>query len=200
MPRSRAAAAAPAQSVGASAGGSTPASRSVAMSLKASRSSRASIRAAQFRPRLADRVVEHRLQRAVAAQQLGRGLLADALGAGQAVGGVAAQGDEVGDQLGVDAVALAHLGRADLFGAFAAGADVEDGHRLPRALVHVAVAGQQQGPAAGLRLAAGVGAEQVVGLRVVAGATVQPKASKKSSAAANCGASSSGISSSRSAW
>ena len=37
--------------------------------------------AAQFRAPLADRVVEDRLQRAVLAQQLGRGLRADALGA-----------------------------------------------------------------------------------------------------------------------
>ncbi len=69
-------------------------------------------RRAQLRPPLADRVVEDRLERAVLAQQIGRGLRADALGAGQAVGRVAAQGDEVGDLLRVDAVALAHPPRA----------------------------------------------------------------------------------------
>ena len=120
---------------------------------------------------LADRVLQHPLQRAVAAQQLGRGLRADALGAGQAVGGVAAQGDEVGDELGPDPVALLDLCRPNCFGpfAFTAGLDVEDRDPLVGALVHVAVAGHQQRPAAGLRLAAGVGAEQVVGLEVVAG-------------------------------
>ena len=102
------------------AAGSTPASRRVAMSLKASSSSRGLEQgAAQGRAVLADRVLEHVLQRAVAAQQLGRGLRADALGAGQAVGGVAAQGDEVGHQLGIDPIALVDLLRADLFGAFA---------------------------------------------------------------------------------
>ena len=108
---------------------------------------------AQFRAPLADRGLEHGLQRAVLAQQLGRGLRPDALGAGQAVGGIAAQGDEVGDQLGPDPVALAHLLRPDLFGAFAAGPHVEDGHPVAGALVHVAVAGHQQRLAAGRRLA-----------------------------------------------
>ena len=49
------------------------------------------------------------LERAVRAQQLGGGLRADARCARQAVGRVAAQRDEVGDQLRLDAVALAHL-------------------------------------------------------------------------------------------
>ena len=53
-------------------------------------------------------------------------------------------------------------------GAFAAGSHVEHGHVLGRALVHVAVAGQQQRPPARLGLGAGVGPEQVVGLEVLA--------------------------------
>src|ERR1700710_200294 len=170
MPRSRAAAAAPAQSVSRSGGGSTPASRSIAMSLKASRSSRPSISAARrFGRPLADRAVEDRLERAVLAEQFGGFLRPDALGPRQAVGRVAAQGDEVWDQLGADAVALTDLVRPDLFRPFAARADVEHGHPVAGALVHVAVAGQQQGLAAGRRLALGIGAEQVVGLEVGAG-------------------------------
>ena len=62
------------------------------------------------------RGLEHALQRPVGDQEVAGGLLADALGAGQAVGRVAAQGDEVGDLLGLDAVAAADLGRADLLG------------------------------------------------------------------------------------
>ena len=133
----------------------TPASRSVAMSLKASRSSRPSISAPRSAGRRS-RIAPSRIASSepCSLQQLRRRLRPDALGARQPVGGVAAQGDEVGDQLGVDPVALAHLRRADLFGAFAAGPDVEHGHVLGRALVHVAVAGQQQRPAAGLGLAA----------------------------------------------
>ena len=57
---------------------------------------------------------EHRLERAVRAQQLGGRLRADAGRAGQAVGGVAAQRDEVRHLLGLDAVALAHLRRPEL--------------------------------------------------------------------------------------
>src|SRR4029077_19882784 len=105
--------------------------------------------AAQFGPRLADRVVEERLQRAVPAQQLRCGLWADAFGAGQPVGRVAARGEEVGHLFGADAglrcgfppVAPAPLRRALLFGAFpAAVADVEAGDALAGALVHVAIA------------------------------------------------------------
>ena len=71
--------------------------------------------AAQLRALLADRVVEDRLERAVAAEQLRRGLRADALRARDPVGGIAAQGDEVGDLAGVDPVALADaLGRSPL--------------------------------------------------------------------------------------
>ena len=52
----------------------------------------------------------------------GGGLLADALGAGDPVGRVAAQGDEVGHLLGIDPVSLADLLRGHLLGAAAAGA------------------------------------------------------------------------------
>ena len=110
MPRSWAAFAAPSQSVGRS-----------ARALDAGVAQRRDVlegeqvvasvdqRRAQLRLRLADRRVEHPLERAVRAQQLGRGLLADPLRAGDPVGGIAAQGDEVGHELGGDPVALADL-------------------------------------------------------------------------------------------
>ena len=63
---------------------------------------------------LADRRVDRRLERAVAAQQVGRGLLADPLRAGQAVRRVAAQRDEVRHQRRRDAVALARPPRAPI--------------------------------------------------------------------------------------
>ena len=56
------------------------------------------------------------------------------------------------------------------------------------ALEHVAVAGHQQAPAAGLPLLLGEGAEQVVGLERLAGRrSVQPKAPKKSAESSHCG-------------
>ena len=122
----------------------------------------------QLRPRLADRVVEDRLETAVAAQQLGGGLRPHPLRARDAVGWVAAQGDEVGHLLGIDAIAVAHLLRRDLFGAFVAGADVEHRHAVSGALVHVAIAGQQQRTPSGLDLAASERAEQVVRLERLA--------------------------------
>ena len=59
------------------------------------------------------------------------------------VGGVAAQGDQVGDQLGADAVALAHLLGPDLADS-AALAELDHRHPLADGAVEVAVAGQQQ--------------------------------------------------------
>ena len=56
---------------------------------------------------------ERRLEAAVLRQQRGGGLGADAARAGDLVRGIAAQRDEVGHLLRVDAVALAHLGRPD---------------------------------------------------------------------------------------
>jgi hypothetical protein len=78
------------------------------------------------------------------------------------------QGDEVRHELRRDPVALAHLGGVhDLRALLAAGADVEHGDPVPRALVHVAVAGHHEGGAAGLDLGVGVGAEEVVRLELV---------------------------------
>ena len=95
IPSALAAAAPPARSVGRSGGRSTSTSRSVAMSLNARSSSACSSRAPADRRALADRARDHRLEAAVAAQQVGRRLLADPLRPGQAVGRVAAQRDEV---------------------------------------------------------------------------------------------------------
>ncbi len=60
------------------------------------------------------RRLEDVLERSVPPQQLRGRLGADPRRPGQPVGGVAAQGDEVGHELRGDAVALAHLRRADL--------------------------------------------------------------------------------------
>ena len=168
MPRSRAAAAPPAGSVGPSRG-------QVHVDLLKGRDlleaqqllALLDQRLADARLGLAHRALDRGLERAVALEQLRRGLLADALGAGDPVGGVAAQGDEVGHLGGVDPVAPAHLAGVDGLGAAAARADVEHGHAVAGALVHVAVAGHHERAAAGVRLARGVGAEQVVGLERV---------------------------------
>ena len=91
---------------------------------------------------------EHALERPVLAQQVAGGLRADALGARQPVGRVAAQRDEVGNLLGLDAVALAHLGRPDDLRPVLAAAREQHRHAVADALEHVAVAGEQQRVAA----------------------------------------------------
>jgi hypothetical protein len=105
----------------------------------------------------------------VAGEQRRRRLLPDALGPRDPVGGVAAQRDEVGHERRRHAVAALDLGRVDDLGALAAGAHVENAHALAGALVEVAVAGHDERAAAGVGLAPRVGAEQVVGLEVLAG-------------------------------
>ena len=86
-------------------------------------------------------VGQHLLQRAEPLQQLGGGLLADPGHAGDVVGGVALQPDQVGDQLGRHPVALDHrLAVVDLgLGDAARGA--HHPHPLADELVGVAVAG-----------------------------------------------------------
>ena len=167
MPISRAATAPPARSVGASGGRSTSTGRRVAMSRKARSSS--AWRQSELASGPSRSACSRRgLERAVAAQDVRGALLADALGAGQAVGGIAAQRDEVGHLLGLDAVALAHLRRPDLLRPLLAAA-AEQQHASPRgrALEQVAVAGQDQRHAAGVLLVRGARAQQVVGLEVV---------------------------------
>ena len=86
-------------------------------------------------------VGEHPLEVAVLVEQLGRGFVADAGNAGDVVRGVALQPDQVGDELGRDAVALDHsLAVVDLGVGDAAGG----GHHADPVLdqlVDVAVAG-----------------------------------------------------------
>src|SRR4051812_46417416 len=105
-------------------------------------------RAAHPRGALPRPAVERGLERAVPREQVRRRLLADPLRARQAVGGVAPQGDEVRHLLGRDAVAALHLGRVDLLDPPRPGLDEQDLGALAGALVHVAVAGHDQGAAA----------------------------------------------------
>ena len=79
------------------------------------------------------------LQRAVAAQQGRRAFRADAARAGQPVRRIAAQGDEVGHLPGLDAIALAHFGRADARH-FAGLERVQNGRRVGGELERIAVA------------------------------------------------------------
>jgi len=92
--------------------------------------------------------------------------LADALGAGEAVRGVAAQGDEVGHELGPDAVALAHLLRPHLGEALARLLH-QHVHLVGDALEHVAVAGEDQRAAAPALLGERERVHEVVGLEPV---------------------------------
>ena len=110
------------------------------------------------------------LEAAVAAQQVRRRLLADALRAGQPVGRVAAQRDEVRHDRRRDPVALLDLLGAHLVGSLLARALEQDRDPVARALEHVAVAGEDLRAPAGRHLRLRVGVHQVVGLeRVVRG-------------------------------
>ena len=79
------------------------------------------------------------LEIAVAPQQLGGRLLADAGRSGDVVRGIAAQRDQGGDLLGLDPVALAHAGAIDAL-EHAARARVQHRGRVGDELVHVAIA------------------------------------------------------------
>ena len=116
---------------------------------------------------LADRARDRRLERPVAAQQVGGGLLADPLGAGQPVRRVAAQRDEVGHGRRRDAVALLDLLRAHLVRPLLPRALEQDRDPVARALEHVAVAGEDLRQPARGHLRLGVGVHEVVGLEVV---------------------------------
>ena len=101
------------------------------------------------------------------AQELPRRLLTDALGAREAVGRVAPQGDEVGHLGGLDAVARADAIGADLDRPVLRPGREENSDRVGDALEHVAVAGEQERGAAGLLLDRGEAAEQVVRLQLL---------------------------------
>ena len=107
---------------------------------------------------------EHALEVAELLQQVGGGLVADAGDAGDVVGGVALEADEVRDQLGRDAVALDHaLAVVDLRVGHAAGGR-HDPHALVDQLVGVAVAGDDHHGDAALLGLLGQGGDHVVGL------------------------------------
>ena len=112
---------------------------------------------------------EHALEVAEPLEQLGGGLVADAGDARDVVAGVALEADEVGDQLGRDAVAVDHaLAVVDLrVGDPARGR--HDPHALADELVRVAVAGHDHhGDAAAARLLDERG-DHVVGLEALDG-------------------------------
>ena len=96
-------------------------------------------------------------------------------GAREPVGRVSAEGDEVGDELGADPIAAGNLGRVDLLKATGALREDEDADLPGGALVHVAVAGEDQAPTAACLLSLPQRAEQVVGLElgVVGGAPAE---------------------------
>src|SRR5262249_60938587 len=91
--------------------------------------------------------LEDALERAIAAQQVRRALGANPLGPGDTVRGVAAQRNEIRHLRGLNAVALAHLARADA--RHFAGADrLQDGCHCRRELKGVTVAtGHEHAPA-----------------------------------------------------
>ena len=93
-------------------------------------------------------VVEHRLERLVLREQRRGGLRPDALRAGQLVRGIAAQRDEVRHLLRLDAVALAHLVRADARDLADAANRLEHRRPLAHELERVAVAARDERRAA----------------------------------------------------
>jgi hypothetical protein len=105
-------------------------------------------------------------------QDLGGRLRAHAGGAGQAVGGIAPQGNEVRDELGRDAVSPDYLIGVDRLEPGGAGLQVEHGRVRIDALVHVAVAGEDQGAAARGLLGRGVGTQEIVSLQFVGSLTL----------------------------
>ena len=110
--------------------------------------------------------VQQLLERPVAPQQLGGRLRADPRRARQAVGRIAAQGDEVRDQIRRDAVALDDLlGTEQADGAAFAGLD--ERHALAHSAVEVAVACQEQRPPTRRGLCGSKGEHDVVGLEGV---------------------------------
>ena len=110
--------------------------------------------------------LEQRRQRAVLRDQRGRGLVADAGDAGQAVARVAPQRREVGVRAARDAVLRGHPRLVDDVGAADAAGGVEDPHRagVVDQLEQVAVAGHDVDRT---RVAHREGADHVVGLVAV---------------------------------
>ena len=124
---------------------------------------------------LVDGAIDRRLERAVALEQIGGRLRADPRRAWQAIRRIAAQSDEVGHERGRDPVAALHLGGVDILES--SPAHLQEHHRRPGvgALVHVAVAGQDQRPPTRGGLDRRERAEQVIGLDRLDGGAAPPK-------------------------
>src|SRR5262249_30559294 len=110
---------------------------------------------------------ERLLQGAVLGEDLRRRLRPDAAGAGQLVGGVATQGDEVRNLLGLDAIALPYLRRANPRDLADASGRLEDRHAVRGQLERVAVGGGDERLPTARGLVVGGGGQEVV--RLVAG-------------------------------
>ena len=108
--------------------------------------------------------LERGFQRPVLAEDRGRCLGADAARAGELVGGIAAQRDEVRHLRGLDAVALANLGRPDPRELGDALHRLEHGRQLADELERVAVGGGDERRPASLLLLGDRGGEEVVRL------------------------------------
>ena len=105
---------------------------------------------------------ERRLERAVLGEQRRRRLRPDAFRARQLVGRVAAERDEVGHLLRLDAVALAHLGRTDARDLAHAARRLQDRRALARELEEIAIRGRDEDGALLLLLGCDDGAHEVV--------------------------------------
>ena len=118
----------------------------------------------RFSPDTSSRCVVDALEAAELDEQVGGGLLADAGDALDVVRRVALEADEVGDQLGADAVALADpVGRVDDDVGHATGRH-HDADAVGGQLERVAVGGHHAHPVAVLVAARGERADHIVGL------------------------------------
>ena len=113
--------------------------------------------------------VEHGLEVAEALQQVGRGLVADAGDAGDVVARVALEADEVGDQLGRDAVAVDHALAVIDLRVRDAPRGGHDPHAVADELVGVAVAGDDHDRDLALLGLADERGDHVVGLEALDG-------------------------------
>ena len=148
--------------------------RSVAMSWNARSSSAWSVERRGDPWALLRRAGDRRLERAVALSRSAAVFGPMPGRAGQAVGRVAAQRDEVRDERRLDPVALLDLAGSICSKPLSPDFRKSTLHPLGGALVHVAVAGDDQSLAAGLRLDGGERSEQVVGLEVASAVSRTP--------------------------
>ena len=131
-------------------------------------------------------------------EQRCRGLRPDAARARDLVGRVAAEGDEVRHLLGLDVVALAHLGGPDPRELAHPAHGLQDRDVVGDELERVAVGGRHERGAAGGSLRGDGGGEEVVGLEAGALAAGDPCRLEQAGARSSC--SSSSGSNTRPAW